>query len=150
MGGADFDQRIMDYFVKRFKFKNGDDTLDLSKNMRALSKLRKEAELAKRKLSSEKQVKIEIPAVMDGIDYKEVLTRAKFEELNKDLFKLCAAPIKTVLDDTDTRASEVDSVVCGECKQCIKILNYVGRIWGSHDYLLCSGCCGLHDRSNHR
>ena len=46
-----------------------------------------------------------------GIDLKETLTRAKFEELNKDLFKKCAAPIKTVLDDSDTRSNEVDQIV---------------------------------------
>lgn len=62
--------------------------------MPALAKLRREAEAAKRILSNEKQVKIEVPEIMDGIDLKETLTRAKFEELNKDLFKKCAAPIK--------------------------------------------------------
>ena len=46
-----------------------------------------EAEAAKRKLSKDKKVKVEISAIMDGIDFKETLTRAKFEELNKDLFK---------------------------------------------------------------
>ena len=47
----------------------------------------------------------------ESVDFKDKLSRAKFEELNKDLFKKCAAPIKTVLDDTDTRPSEVDSIV---------------------------------------
>eukprot|EP00039_Didymoeca_costata_P023926 m.8702 g.8702 ORF g.8702 m.8702 type:complete len:679 (+) comp3944_c0_seq1:71-2107(+) len=108
LGGADFDQRIMDYFVARFKMKH---ERDLTTSKRALAKLRREAELAKRKLSADTKVKVEIPSIMDGIDFKETLTRAKFEELNKDLFKLCAAPIKTVLDDTDTRTNEVDSVV---------------------------------------
>ena len=108
LGGADFDQRIMDYFIARFKMKH---VKDLRTSARALAKLRREAEMAKRKLSSEKQVRVEIPAIMDNIDFKETLTRAKFEELNKDLFKKCAAPIKTVLDDTDTRPNEVDSVV---------------------------------------
>lgn len=98
----------MDWFIKRFQLKH---EKDLTGNRRALSKLRREAESVKRKLSKEKQVKIEIEDLMDGIDYKEVVTRAKFEELNKDLFKKCAAPIKTVLDDTDIRPSEVDSVV---------------------------------------
>jgi len=108
LGGSDFDQRIMDYFIERFKLK---EELDLTKSNSALAKLRKEAENAKRKLSSEKKVTIEIPSIMNGIDFKERLTRSKFEELNKDLFKKCAAPIKTVLDDTDTRPNEVDSIV---------------------------------------
>eukprot|EP00040_Diaphanoeca_grandis_P005656 m.33909 g.33909 ORF g.33909 m.33909 type:complete len:683 (+) comp16893_c0_seq1:61-2109(+) len=108
LGGSDFDQRIMDYFIERFKLK---EEVDLSKSNSALAKLRKEAENAKRKLSSEKKVVIEIPSIMNGVDFKERLSRSKFEELNKDLFKKCAAPIKTVLDDTDTRPSEVDSIV---------------------------------------
>jgi len=108
LGGADFDQRIMDWFVARFKMKH---EKDLSTSKRALAKLRREAEAAKRILSNEKQVKIEVPEIMDGIDLKETLTRAKFEELNKDLFKKCAAPIKTVLDDSDTRSNEVDQIV---------------------------------------
>jgi chaperone protein DnaK len=113
LGGADFDQRIMDHFMKRMLLK---EEVDIRHNKRALAKLRREAEAAKRKLSSEKSVRIEIPSIAvdkygESVDFKDKLSRAKFEELNKDLFKKCAAPIKTVLDDTDTRPSEVDSVV---------------------------------------
>lgn len=80
LGGADFDQRIMDWFVKRFKLK---EEKDLTTSTRALAKLRKEAEAAKVKLSTETKVVVEIPSIMDGIDFRETITRAKFEELNK-------------------------------------------------------------------
>jgi heat shock protein 5 len=93
LGGADFDQRVMDWFLKRFKMKH---ERDLSTSKKALAQLRKEAENAKIVLSAEKSVKIEIENIMDGINFKETLTRAKFDELNKDLFKKTAAPIKTV------------------------------------------------------
>ena len=84
LGGQDFDQRVMAYMFKLFKRKTG---IDASKDKRAQQKLKREVEKAKRALSSTHETKIDIENFFDGKDLNETLTRAKFEELNIDLFK---------------------------------------------------------------
>jgi heat shock protein 5 len=79
LGGEDFDQRVMDHFIKLYKKKKGK---DIRKDNRAVQKLRREVEKAKRALSSGHQVRIEIESFFEGDDFSETLTRAKFEELN--------------------------------------------------------------------
>merc|ERR1711871_1743749 len=83
LGGEDFDQRVMQYFIKMFKKKNGG---DIGKDKRAMQKLRKEVERVKRTLSSQHQARVEIESLLDGEDFSETLTRARFEELNMDFF----------------------------------------------------------------
>ena len=78
LGGEDFDQRVTEHFVKMFKKK---ESKDITKDKRALQKLKAEVEKAKRDLSTVQQVKIYIEGIIDGIDFEETLTRAKFEEL---------------------------------------------------------------------
>lgn len=70
--------------------------VDVSKDGRALQKLRREAERAKRALSSQHQVRVEVESLAEGIDLSEPLTRARFEELNNDLFKKTLGPVKRV------------------------------------------------------
>ena len=108
LGGEDFDQRTMDYLMKLFKKKTDK---DVSNDKHAIQKLRREVENAKRALSSVHQVTVEIEAFHDGIDFSETLTRAKFEDLNNDLFKKTLAPVKQVLDDADMQKSEIDEIV---------------------------------------
>ena len=108
LGGEDFDQRVTDYFCKIFKKKNN---VDIKKDSRALQKLKSEVEKAKRDLSTVQQVKIFIEGLMDGIDFEETLTRAKFEELCADLFKNTLKPVEQVLDDGGMKRSEVDDIV---------------------------------------
>ncbi|KAK8686115.1 hypothetical protein V6N13_125142 [Hibiscus sabdariffa] len=96
LGGEDFDQRIMEYFIKLIKKKHGK---DISKDNRALGKLRREAERAKRALSSQHQVRVEIESLFDGVDFSEPLTRARFEELNNDLFRKTMGPVKKAMED---------------------------------------------------
>jgi molecular chaperone DnaK (HSP70) len=84
LGGEDFDQRVMEYFIKLVKKKHDK---DVSEDPKAKQKLRREAERAKRALSSQHQVRVEIEALAEGIDLSEPLTRARFEELNADLFR---------------------------------------------------------------
>merc|ERR1719409_313388 len=108
LGGEDFDQRIMDHLMKMFKRKH---KKDLSTDKRAIQKLKQEAERAKRTLSSTSQTRIEIEALFDGVDFSETLTRAKFEELNLDLFKKTMKPVKKVLDDSEFKKSNVDELV---------------------------------------
>ena len=96
LGGEDFDQRIMKYFLKVFKKKH---KKDMSKDKRAMQKLRREAERVKRALSTQHQARLEIEALFDGVDFSETLTRARFEELNMDLFKKTLGPVGKVMSD---------------------------------------------------
>lgn len=108
LGGEDFDQRLMEYFVNLWKRKHGD---DMSKDKRALGKLRREVEKAKRELSSKTQVRVEIEALYDGKDLSETLTRARFEQLNDDLFKKTLKPVGKVLKDSGLGKDEIQEVV---------------------------------------
>merc|ERR1712086_210002 len=108
LGGEDFDQRVMDHLIKVFKKKH---KKDVSTDKRAIQKLKKEAERAKRTLSSTSQTRIEIEALFDGLDFSETLTRAKFEELNLDLFKKTMKPVKKALEDAKYAKSDIDEVV---------------------------------------
>ena len=109
LGGEDFDQRLTEHFVKIFKKKNND--VDIKKDPRALQMLKQEVEKAKRDLSSVHQVKITIEGLIDGIDFVETITRARFEELCADLFKKTLQPVQQVLDDAGMKKTEIDEVV---------------------------------------
>jgi len=108
LGGEDFDQRVVDHFVKLYKKKKG---VDIRKDNRAVQKLRREVEKAKRALSSQHQVKLEIESLFDGEDFSETLTRARFEELNMDLFRGTLKPVQQVLQDADLTKNEIDEIV---------------------------------------
>lgn len=108
LGGEDFDQRVIEHFVKLYKKKKGQ---DLRKSNRAIQKLRREVEKAKRTLSSQHQARIEIESILDGEDFSETLTRAKFEELNMDLFRSTMKPVQKVLEDSDLGKPEIDEIV---------------------------------------
>merc|ERR1711973_508481 len=90
LGGEDFDQRVMQHFMKVFQKKHGK---DMSKDKRAVQKLRREVEKGKRALSSTHQGRVEIEALFDGVDFSETLTRARFEEINNDLLKNTLGPV---------------------------------------------------------
>jgi len=98
LGGEDFDQNVMTHFIKLYKKKTGK---DVRKDNRAVQKLRREVEKAKRALSSQHQARIEIESFYDGEDFSETLTRARFEELNMKLFRSTLEPVKKVLQDAD-------------------------------------------------
>ncbi|KAF2405338.1 78 kDa glucose-regulated protein precursor [Trichodelitschia bisporula] len=108
LGGEDFDNRVISYLVKKF---NKEHSTDISKNQKAMSKLKREAEKAKRTLSSQMSTRIEIESLHDGIDMSETLTRAKFEELNNDLFKKTLKPVEQVLKDAKLKKSDIDDIV---------------------------------------
>ena len=86
LGGEDFDQRVIEHFVKLYKKKKGK---DIRKDKRAVQKLRREVEKAKRTLSTQHQARIEIESLIDGEDFSEQLTRARFEELNMVGLHIC-------------------------------------------------------------
>ncbi|KAJ0080277.1 hypothetical protein Patl1_22534 [Pistacia atlantica] len=108
LGGEDFDHRVMDYFIKLIKKKYNK---DISKDNKALGKLRRECERAKRALSSQHQVRVEIESLFDGVDFSEPLTRARFEELNMDLFKKTMTPVKKALEDAGLKKTDVNEIV---------------------------------------
>lgn len=108
LGGEDFDQRVMEHFVKVFKKKHNK---DLRTDNRAVQKLRRECEKAKRTLSSQHQARIEIENLFDGIDFSETLSRAKFEELNMDLFRSTMKPVQKVLDDADMKKPDIHEII---------------------------------------
>ncbi|CAO2190530.1 unnamed protein product [Urochloa humidicola] len=108
LGGEDFDQRVMDYFIKLVKRRHG---RDITGDARALGKLRRECERAKRALSNQHQVRVEVEALFDGVDFSEQLTRARFEELNNDLFRKTMVPVKKALADAGLKKSDIDEIV---------------------------------------
>jgi len=107
LGGEDFDQRIMQHFVKTMNTKS---KVDISGDNRALLKLRKEVERVKRSLSSQQQARVEIEDLVGGFDLSETLTRAKFEELNADLFKKTLKPVKQALNNVGMKIKDLDEI----------------------------------------
>ena len=108
LGGEDFDNRIIKHLARAFKDKHD---LDLTKDPKAMGKLKREAEKAKRTLSSQLSTRIEIESLFDGVDFSETLTRAKFEQLNQELFKKTLGPVKQVLKDAKVDKADVTDIV---------------------------------------
>jgi endoplasmic reticulum chaperone BiP len=108
LGGEDFDHRVMDHFLAAWKKKTGDDA---KSDKRAVQKLRREVEKAKRTLSSQQSVKIEIESFHNGLDFSESLTRAKFEDLNIDLFRKTMGPVERVIKDAGLTKRDIDEIV---------------------------------------
>ena len=108
LGGEDFDFKIVRYLAKQFKKKHN---IDITSNTKAISKLKREAEKAKRTLSSQMSTRVEIDSFVDGIDFSETLSRAKFEELNIAAFRKTLKPVEQVLKDGGVKKSEIDDIV---------------------------------------
>ncbi|XP_025269686.1 endoplasmic reticulum chaperone BiP isoform X2 [Camponotus floridanus] len=131
LGGEDFDQRVMDHFIKLYKKKKGK---DIRKDNRAVQKLRREVEKAKRALSASHQVRIEIESFFEGEDFSETLTRAKFEELNMDLFRSTLKPVQKVLEDSDMSKKDVDEIVLvGGSTRIPKVQQLVKEFFGGKE-----------------
>jgi L1 cell adhesion molecule like protein len=99
---------MVNHFVQEFKRKH---KKDLRENARAVRRLRTACERAKRTLSSTTQTSIEIDSLYEGVDYFTPLTRARFEELNIDLFRKCMDPVEKVLRDAKMDKSQIHDVV---------------------------------------
>ncbi|CAO2828713.1 unnamed protein product [Amaranthus hypochondriacus] len=108
LGGGDFNNRMLSYFVKEFKRKNG---VDINNNPRAIARLRAASERAKRVLSSAVQTDIEVDCLFDRTDFKSTITRARFEKLNMDLFLKSLDIVKNCLRDANMEKGEVDDIV---------------------------------------
>ncbi len=111
-GGDDFDKKVMDYMVADFKSKTG---IDLSNDNMAMERIKAEAEDAKKKLSSATQVEINIPFITaneQGPQHLNMtLTKAKFDELTRDLVERTAIPVQNALKDAGVSASELSKVL---------------------------------------
>ncbi|CAF1173114.1 unnamed protein product, partial [Didymodactylos carnosus] len=108
LGGEDFDNRMVSHFVQEFKRKNHKYIGD---NKRGLCRLRKACEQTKRTLSSSSEASIEIDSLHDGIDFYSTITRARFQELNADLFRATLEPVGQVLRDARMDKSQIHEIV---------------------------------------
>ena len=112
LGGDDFDQRIMDYLVSEFKKENG---IDLSKDKMAMQRIKDAAEKAKKDLSGMMSAEISIPFIAQSAEgplhLNVTLNRAKFEDLNKDLFDSTLDAVRKALKDAKLTASDIDKVL---------------------------------------
>jgi L1 cell adhesion molecule like protein len=108
LGGEDFDNRMVEHFVKEFQRKH---KKDIRGNKRALRRLRTACERAKRTLSASAQANIEIDSLFEGIDFYTSITRARFEELCADLFRGTLDPVEKALRDAKMDKSSIDEVV---------------------------------------
>lgn len=108
LGGEDFDNRMVNHFVQEFKRKH---KKDITQNKRALRRLRTACERAKRTLSSSTQASIEIDSLFEGIDFYSTITRARFEELNADLFRSTLEPVEKALRDAKMDKSQIHDIV---------------------------------------
>jgi len=108
LGGEDFDNRLVNHFVQEFKRKT---KKDLASNKRALRRLRTACERAKRTLSSSAQASIEIDSLFDGEDFYTSISRARFEEMNSDLFRGTLDPVEKSLNDAKLSKSDIHEIV---------------------------------------
>ena len=126
LGGDDFDNRVVNHFVDEFKSKH---KMDISGDPRALRRLRTYCERAKRTLSSKVlQANIEIDSFYEGIDFSSTLTRARFEELNMDLFKRCMEHVLKCLSDSKIDSVH-DVVLVGGSTRIPKVLELLQRLF---------------------
>ncbi|MGV9001487.1 MAG: molecular chaperone DnaK [Candidatus Saccharimonadaceae bacterium] len=132
LGGEDFDNRIVNYFIDEFKKESG---VDLKGDNAAMQRLKDEAEKAKKELSSTNEYEINLPFITadaDGPKHFELkLTRAKLEELVKDLIDRLAGPVEKALKDAGLKASEINEVVLvGGMTRMPSVVEKVKSIFG--------------------
>ena len=112
LGGDDFDERIMDYLVQEFKKENG---IDLSKDKMAMQRLKDASEKAKKDLSGMSQTEISLPFLTQGdngpLHMNINLTKAKFEELIRDLVDSTLEPVRKALKDAKLSSSDINKVI---------------------------------------
>ena len=128
LGGEDFDQRVMEYCMSRFKRESG---IDISGDKRAMQRLRKQCEMAKRTLSTQTSTTIDCEALAKGEDFSTTISRAKFEELNSDLFKKTLTPVTQVLKDSGMSKNSIDQIILvGGSTRIPKIQSLLSEFFG--------------------
>jgi heat shock 70kDa protein 1/2/6/8 len=108
LGGEDFDNILMKYFIDEFKRKH---KTDVSDNKRSLRRLKTACERAKRTLSSSATASIELESLYEGIDFFTSISKARFESLCMNLFQKCINPVSRVLQDAGVSKSSVHEIV---------------------------------------
>jgi len=108
LGGEDFDQRLMEFCMSQLKRRSN---IDIKDDKRAMQRLRKQCESTKRTLSTQTSATIDCEALAQGEDFSTTISRAKFEELNLDLFKKTMTPVTQVLKDAQMSKGDVDQVI---------------------------------------
>lgn len=106
LGGEDIDNRMVQHFTDEFKRKF---KIDVNNNKRALRRLQTACERAKRTLSSATQASIEIDSFAEGIDFYTNISRAKFDEMNHDIFARTLVPVEKALKDAKMNIKKVSS-----------------------------------------
>ena len=128
VGGEDFNDSVINYLTKKYNKKNN---FDVTKDKMLMERLRYEVEKAKNKLSFSKSTKIEIESFHKGHRFSETLTRAHFEELNKNLFENTLVFVNQVLKNSGMKKSDIhDIVLVGGSTRIPKIQNMVERYFG--------------------
>lgn len=128
LGGEDFDQRLIEYCMSQFKRQTG---IDIKDDKRAIQRLRKQCENAKRTLSTQTSATIDCEALANGEDFSITISRAKFEELNLDLFKKTLTPVTQVLKDSGMGKNEIDQVILvGGSTRIPKIQEMLSEFFG--------------------
>ncbi|CBH17750.1 glucose-regulated protein 78, putative [Trypanosoma equiperdum] len=131
LGGEDFDNNMMRHFVDMLKKKKN---VDISKDQKALARLRKACEAAKRQLSSHPEARVEVDSLTEGFDFSEKITRAKFEELNMDLFKGTLVPVQRVLEDAKLKKSDIHEIVLvGGSTRVPKVQQLISDFFGGKE-----------------
>ncbi|KAL7506051.1 hypothetical protein ACHAXN_003405 [Cyclotella atomus] len=131
LGGQDFDQRLMNYFISQFKRQTG---IDITDDKRAVQRLRKQCENAKRTLSNQNTATVECDALAEGKDFSSSISRAKFEELNVDLFKKTLVPVTQVLKDAGMAKGKVDQIILvGGSTRIPKIQSMLSEYFGGKE-----------------
>jgi len=112
LGGEDFDNKLVDFCVGEFVKKNKEvKRPDLLKNARSMRRLRTQCEAAKRSLSQQVRVQVEVDSLIEGLDFHCTITRARFEQLCRSEFQACLEPVKKVLTDSKLGKNDVHEVV---------------------------------------
>ena len=125
LGGADFDNRMVSHFIHEFKrrFKK-----DISDSKQALCRLRAACQNAKHQLSTVSEASIEIDSLFEGIDFYSKITKARFEELNADLFRGTLEPVKKALQDAKFDKSELEelkSMIEDTITKCQEVIDWI-------------------------
>ncbi|XP_065210435.1 heat shock 70 kDa protein II-like [Planococcus citri] len=119
LGGEDFDNKMVNYFVEEIKRKHNK---DLTGNKRALHRLRAACEGAKRTLSSATVANIEIESLYDGEDFYSSISRARFDELNSDFFKNSIQLVEEAIQNAEMNKTQIQQVVLvGGSSRIVKI-----------------------------
>ncbi|XP_039682844.1 heat shock cognate 70 kDa protein [Medicago truncatula] len=131
--GQDFDNTMVNHFVKEFSRKY---KIDISGDPRALRRLNSACEKAKRILSSNTTTTIEIESLNQGIDFYSSISRAKFEELNKNHFDKCMEIVeKCIIDSGMDKSSIHDVVLVGGSTRIVKVQQMVSDFFGGEAFM---------------